>query len=220
MVLLAAGLGFAAGFIGSMPLAGPVAVIVLDRAFRGERRGALFIALGAALAEAVHAMIVGLTLPVLLGRWPSVLVYARGAGAVLLLIVGAVLAAKPRIVSATGAKQQRGNFVTGLAAAGLNPTLLASWTAVISAFYGEGLLEVRTSSAVPFAIGVAIGVVAWMAIVVFFAHQLRRRMNEQRRRHMVRGFGVLLVGLGLYLGGRLIFEPAASANVPADVPGL
>lgn len=197
-----------------MPLAGPVAVLVLDRAFRGASKSARAIALGAALAEAGHALLVGLSLPLLLGRWPSVLVFARGAGAVLLLIVGVGLAAKPAIVSSSEAKHRSGDFVTGLAAAGLNPTLIASWTAVLSALYGEGWISVNSWTAPPFALGVGSGVMAWMWLVVAGANRFRRHMDAERRRHLVRGFGILLIGLGAYFGVRLISSPAEHREPP------
>lgn len=197
-----------------MPLAGPVAVLVLDRAFRGAGKSALAIASGASLAEAGHALLVGLSLPVLLGQWPSVLVVARGAGAVLLLIVGVGLAAKPTLVSSSEAKHKSGDFVTGLAAAGLNPTLIASWTAVLSALYGEGWISVDSWTAPPFALGVGSGVLAWMCIVVACAHRFRRHMDDRRRRHLVRAFGILLIGLGAYFGIRLISNPQQQRELP------
>jgi threonine/homoserine/homoserine lactone efflux protein len=180
-----------------------VAVLILDRALRGERRSATALAAGAAAAEAAHACFVGLMLPLLLVRVPSVLTLARGAGAVMLLLVGLVLAIRPAVVSRSNAKRRGGDFATGLAAAGLNPTLVASWTAVISALYGEQLLQRESVSALPFAIGVGSGVLAWLVAVIRFAQRYRNQMDERRRRHLVRGFGIFLMGLGAYFGIRL-----------------
>jgi threonine/homoserine/homoserine lactone efflux protein len=206
-LIVAAALGFGAGFLGSMPLAGPVAVLILDRAFRGDRRKSLSITAGASVAETAHALIVGLTLPLLLTRWPGILAIARGVGAALLLLIGALLFAKPSVVSHSDVKRRGGNFITGLAAAGLNPTLLASWTAVISAMYGEGWLKMNSLTAAPFALGVGIGVSSWLTIVVLFAHRFRERMDVRRRGRLVRGFGVLLIGIGAYLAVRLATDP-------------
>jgi threonine/homoserine/homoserine lactone efflux protein len=186
-----------------MPLAGPVAVLIVDWAFRGARRSAGFLALGAALAESGHVLVVGLGLPLLLTLWPSVLSVARAAGAALLALVGLTLLLKPSVVSSSQPRQRGGDFVTGLAATGLNPTLLASWTAVTSALYGEGWLEPNPGTAPLFALGVGLGVLSWFLLVVRFAQRLRGHMNAERRRKVVRGFGLFLLGIGLYLSVRL-----------------
>lgn len=193
-------------------------MLVLDRAFRGERRKAIAIAGGASLAEAAHAFAVGLTLPLLLSRWPAILVLARGAGAALLLVVGLLLAVKPALVSRSDVQGRGGNFVTGLAAAGLNPTLLVSWTAVISAFYGEGWLMRTSSAAAAFALGVGIGVVGWLVSVVFWANRLSGRMDARKRGRIVQGFGFFLMAVGGYIAVRLAMAPHGVEIQPGSAP--
>jgi threonine/homoserine/homoserine lactone efflux protein len=187
-----------------MPLAGPVAVLILDRAFRGARRSAGFIACGAALAESIYVLAVGLALPLLLTLWPSLLTVTRAAGAGLLVCVGLLLLLHPSLISSSEPRRRGGDFVTGLAAAGFNPTLLASWTAVTSALYGEGWLEPVPGTAPLLALGVALGVVSWFLLAIRFASRFRDRMNAARRRNLVRGFGLFLLAIGTYVGVRLV----------------
>ena len=49
--------GFARGFIGSMPVAGPVAVLVVSRSLEGRLRDGALIGLGSALAEGAYAFL-------------------------------------------------------------------------------------------------------------------------------------------------------------------
>jgi threonine/homoserine/homoserine lactone efflux protein len=52
MLVAPVALGFAFGFVGSIPVAGPIAALVLSRGLEGRARSALSLAAGAALAEA------------------------------------------------------------------------------------------------------------------------------------------------------------------------
>lgn len=48
-------LGFALGFLGSVPIAGPTSAIVLKSGLQGEFKSGRTIALGSAMAESVYA---------------------------------------------------------------------------------------------------------------------------------------------------------------------
>ena len=67
-ILIALVAGSVMGFLGSMPIAGPVAVLVLERGLIRRRREGLGVALGAAAAEAIYAFLafwgLGAVLPI------------------------------------------------------------------------------------------------------------------------------------------------------------
>jgi len=50
-MLMALAFGLLAGFFGSIPIAGPTAVIIVERALAGRALAAFGIAVGAAMAE-------------------------------------------------------------------------------------------------------------------------------------------------------------------------
>jgi threonine/homoserine/homoserine lactone efflux protein len=54
-VLVAAIIGFCFGFFGSIPIAGPIAALVLQRGLVGRFRAGALIGAGAAFAEAGYA---------------------------------------------------------------------------------------------------------------------------------------------------------------------
>jgi threonine/homoserine/homoserine lactone efflux protein len=205
-MLIAAALGFGAAFLGSIPIAGPLALVVVGRFLDRQYRNGLFVAFGGAVAEAAYALVIGLAFP-LLHRWDAtVLPIARGAGAAILVIIGAVMVMRPEALGGREGTSQRGSFFTGLAVAGLNPTMLATWSVVVGALYAEGLLEVRLLSALPFAFGVLVGVLGWFAVLALVGARFGRHVTGAHRSALLRGFGVVLVAAGCYLGARTVME--------------
>src|SRR4051812_6624410 len=81
--------GFLFGFIGSMPLAGPIAVLVFGRGLRGRFRSGMLIALGAALAESFYAFLAYWGLSRLLDAHPVLVLVSRAVAATILLGLGA-----------------------------------------------------------------------------------------------------------------------------------
>ena len=66
------------GFAGSMPLAGPVAVLVVSRGALKEYTAAFRIGLGAAVAEGVYAFLAFWGFATFLARYPAVLPISHG----------------------------------------------------------------------------------------------------------------------------------------------
>src|SRR5216683_2058256 len=79
---------FAFGFIGSVPLARPIAVMVFSRAVQRRFGEALRIGLGASAAEGLYAGAAFWGLTTLLGRSPLAVPLSRAAAAVVLLVLG------------------------------------------------------------------------------------------------------------------------------------
>ena len=73
-LLIAALLGIILAFIGSIPVAGPLAVLVVDRSVSGRRAEGLFIAFGGALAKEGFHSLSSLTTIVPAARSPNLLV--------------------------------------------------------------------------------------------------------------------------------------------------
>src|SRR5262245_23739352 len=55
MLFTTAIVGFACGFVGSIPVAGPIAVLVFSRGLQDRARSALYLGSGAAVAESTYA---------------------------------------------------------------------------------------------------------------------------------------------------------------------
>jgi threonine/homoserine/homoserine lactone efflux protein len=204
-MLLALLLGFAFGFIGSMPIAGPIALLVFAYGARGRARSGFYIALGAALAESLYAFVAFWGFAELLRRYPLVVPVSRALGALVLLATGAYLVARRRRDDRGGPASERptpkkrgGKLLLGFTITALNPTLLVTWTAAVTALssaLGRGL---RTAEALPFASGACAGIVGWFAVLLVLMRTFRTRLSPLTLDRIARGAGALLIGLGVW----------------------
>src|ERR1700733_6137635 len=87
-MLSAALIGFGLGFFGSMPVAGPIAVIVFGQGLEDRARNGLYLACGAAIAESVYAYLAFWGFSAFLTRYPWIEPTSRVAAAVLLTALG------------------------------------------------------------------------------------------------------------------------------------
>lgn len=87
-MLIAAIAGLVAAFLASMPVAGPVAALVVRHALEARARTALMLALGTAVAEAVYAFLALWGFARLLGDFPAIVPISKAVAAAILLGLG------------------------------------------------------------------------------------------------------------------------------------
>src|SRR5271163_3359738 len=124
-------------FVGSLPLAGPIALLVVSNGAGGRYKEALRIALGAAIAEGIYAALAFWGFATFLARHALVLPISHGVTAVVLCGLGAKFlffklkdeASKPE------EEAKPGGFWVGFSISAINPTLLATWGAVTTFLY-------------------------------------------------------------------------------------
>ena len=210
-LVVAAILGIIVAFIGSIPIAGPLAVLVLERAVSGKRAEGLYIAFGGALAESVVAFVVALLFPLLFGLSHTVVTVSRIAGAAIVGTIGLVLFIHPDIIKRPPTTRRRGSFITGLVLSGVNPTLVATWTVVVATLNSHGLLRPTTAAAAFFGLGVGAGVAGWFSLLVLLSGKAQEYMQGHRRKQTIRVLGLVLV----CAGGYLIFRSMHETGIPA-----
>src|SRR5688572_14341930 len=161
-ILFALLAGSIMGFLGSMPIAGPVAVLVLERGLIRRGREGLGVAMGAAAAESVYAFLAYWGLGTVLYASPSLLHASRLVGAGVMITLGIYLATRkspPRAITedpAPAGRKRRG-FLLGLSVTFLNPTIIVSWTMVTATVHSTGWAAPGMVSGVAFALGVGAG---------------------------------------------------------------
>src|SRR5437667_10249636 len=118
-VLFALLVGAVMGFLGSMPIAGPVAVLVLERGLIRRGREGLGVAMGASAAESIYAFLAFWGLGSALQAWPRLLPASRLVGAGVMITLGIYLARRksqpgpPELTPTRGGRKRRG-VVPGL----------------------------------------------------------------------------------------------------------
>jgi threonine/homoserine/homoserine lactone efflux protein len=207
-LLLALLAGAVMGFLGSMPIAGPVAVLVLERGLVGRRREGLGVALGAATAESIYAFLAFWGLGAVLHAAPGILPASRLVGAGVMITLGIYLAtrrsrARTAEVEPPGATgHKRRGFLLGISVTFLNPTIIASWTVVTATVHSTGWVAPGLASAVVFAAGVGGGIVGWFVTMLRLLHRFQSGLRPQTIDRVLHITGWLVVAIGLALGVR------------------
>jgi threonine/homoserine/homoserine lactone efflux protein len=206
---LLAGLGL--GFFGSIPVAGPASILVLKNALEKGHRQGIDIAGGAAIGEALYAFVAFWGLTTVLERFPVLVPASKITGAVLVMVLGIYLVVRrvsPKdIHAATLADRAERRWLRGFLSAVLNPTLLATWTTVVTGLHAASLVEPSPRGALPFALGVGIGIVGWFAFLIqVVVRRFRERLQPASIARIIRGFGWAMIGIGAVIMSRAVLH--------------
>jgi threonine/homoserine/homoserine lactone efflux protein len=202
-------IGFLFGFIGSIPIAGPIALLVFAYGVGDRTKQALFIALGGAIAEGAYAYMAFWGLTRLLDAYSYVIPYSRGVGSLVLLALGIVFTFRTPKRHDFDEQQRRAGtkraLFLGLTITALNPTLLVTWTAAATTLLSSGLISPSAlRNPIFFALGAMSGIVTWFATLLGLLQRYKSRFREETLARVVRGIGVALLGLSAWFGFRFV----------------
>jgi len=190
------------GFLGSAPSAGPATYVAVARAAERGRRSGLSVAAGAAAAEALYATLAFAGAGVLAERLSAFQEAARLIGALALLAFGLVMLLAGRSRPLTRAWP---GAVIGFLLVLANPLLLLTWGALLATLrvydVGAHVLGGLAGSALAFAAGFAVGVIAWFGVLLTLLRGLPAARLHAARRVM----GILFVVAGFVAGGRALW---------------
>ena len=206
---------FVFAFVGSLPLAGPIALLVVSNGASGRYKEALRIALGAAVAEGIYAFLAFWGFATFLARHALVLPISHGLTAVILCALGArflFFKVKEEEVK-PGEETKSGRFWVGFSVAAVNPTLLATWGAVTTFLYARQLVRFTGLLAIPFGLFAAAGIGVWGLLTVALMKRFRNHLPRATLTWVVRSMGVVLIGVGAWSGvelGRYMLDPSGA----------
>jgi threonine/homoserine/homoserine lactone efflux protein len=201
-VFQAALAGFLAGFVGSMPVAGPIAVLVVARSLQDRVREAILIGVGAAIPEAAYAFLAYWGFASFLADTPLLVPISRAVGALILIFLSFALVryrppSDPDLAPVPVSRGGAGSFFLGFTIAALNPTLIVTWAAVLSLVASLDLLEMEPALALPFSAAAAVGMAAWCVLMAGAIARFRERLSQDMLVRVHRGMAVLVFGLAV-----------------------
>ena len=196
-------LGFGLGFVGSMPIAGPVSLLVVERGVARRYRDGLLFACGAAVAEAGYCAGALYGYGFLLDRWPPLRPLMSAFGALLLITVGIYFMRRRRPTadgrsSSSALVARPHEAALGFTLVGLNPSVVMSWLAVLTALHAMKLEPEGNRDRLLFVAGVGLGIVAWFGALLSMLHRGRERIPPIALDRAVRVLGGGLCAAGLY----------------------
>lgn len=134
-------IGFIVGFFFSIPIAGPISILVTSNALKGRLRYCNLLALGASIADFIYVLVAVYGITKLFTAYRGVVPYILGVGAFFIFFVGyKIIQTKfdlehideESIHVGKPGKKTKGAFYTGFMINFLNPTLFFGW--LISSF--------------------------------------------------------------------------------------
>ncbi|MBW2735341.1 MAG: LysE family transporter [Deltaproteobacteria bacterium] len=193
-------IGFLFGFIGSMPVAGPIAVLVFARGVENRHKSGLFIALGGALAEGIYAFLAFWGFAALLAKYSFIMPASRAAAAVVLTALGVVFLRRKTVQKDVPPTEDgwRSGFMLGFTITALNPTLIATWTAAATTLFSTGWVKFEPAMALPFGGGAIIGIASWFGLLLYLVRRYRGRFSNDSLTRIIRVMGVFLLGIAAY----------------------
>jgi threonine/homoserine/homoserine lactone efflux protein len=198
---------FAFGFIGSIPLTGPIAVMVFSQSVQRRYGAAIRIGLGAALAEAIYAAVAFWGFTTFLAHRPLILPISHAVSALVLVLLGVYfLRWKPEGGEPSGKERNVTGFLLGLTISALNPTLLATWSAAVAFLYARQLFTFSEVLALPFGAAAGAGVACWELIFIWLLRRYENHLPRSALTRVVRGMGLLLIAGALLAGRDLLRE--------------
>jgi len=199
-MLIAVLVGFFFGFVGSMPVAGPIAALVFSRGVDGRFRSGLSIAAGGALAEGTYACLAFWGFSELLASYPVMVPISRAVAVVVLTALGVIfLLRKPAARTAPDKREGwGGGLALGFTITALNPTLIATWSAAATTLFSTGMVEFNSALALPFGLSACAGIVSWFALLLWLVHRYRGRFSDRSLGRMIKVMGVFLLGVAAY----------------------
>lgn len=208
--ITAALVGFAIGFVTSMPVAGPISLLVFSRGLEGRNHAGVYLAIGSAIAESMYAYLAFWGFSTLLAAHSWIEPASRGLTAVLLTALGIRFTrikttapeGEQKLVQKVGIKR---SFLLGLTITALNPTLIATWSAGVAMLHSFDLVAFGPSLALPFAAGVCCGSAGWFAVLLSLLRRYKSRFPAQTLDRTLRVMGVFAIALGIYFGVRFVF---------------
>jgi threonine/homoserine/homoserine lactone efflux protein len=196
LAILATAVVFA--FVGSMPLAGPIALLTLSRAAHKRYGEALRIGLGAAAAEAIYAGLAFWGFATFLARYRLVVPISRAATAALLTVLGfRFMFWRLRDDDASDPQETGNAMLLGFSISALNPTLLLTWSAAVAFLFARGLEPRSAALAIPFGFCAGTGVAAWFFCLVKLVHRYGAKVPRVAIRWVIRTMGLALVAGGI-----------------------
>lgn len=192
--------GVMAGLVSSIPMLGPVVLLLFTAGAERELASGRALALGAALSEGAHVALAALGLGPLLLAEPAVAIGARlASGGVLLALAVIAWRSSPMQGAVV---QRRAVPRRPLAAFGLgallvlpNPGFLVVWVAIVSWLATAGLVD---RPGPMFVVGAVVGIAAWFTTVLAIASRRGAIVMRRHGRLVARGLALVLAGFGTW----------------------
>ena len=166
------------------------------------------IAFGAALIEGGYALLAFWGMNRLLREYPLISTTASAVAASILIALSIYFFCSKKMREPTSPSprvktQSSRSFLVGAGLSAVNPTLIATWAATVATLYSLELFKFSHENAILFSAGVCLGITTWFFVLIKIIERHRVRFSAKIVDRILKGIGIALFGLGLWMGVRL-----------------
>ncbi len=191
------------GFLGAIPVAGPVSALVLHCGLKMQFSRGIALAAGAAMAEGIYVALAFFGFNLFLVAIPQFDLISKWVTSLILIGLGLYFIFQKhtktsKVESNRIQGEKRGSFFFGFTVSVLNPTLIITWTTVIASIHAYHWFEYGMINAISFSTGVAIGIWSWFVLMLLIIRKAHSYLQDRQIRRILTALGVGLVFFGLF----------------------
>jgi len=198
--LLAALCGFGMGFLGSVPLTGPIALLVFHRGLQGRYARGVAVGVGGTLGESIYCALAVAGVGALVENFPLAAAGLKFVSAMVLVAFGLYFLFKPPSTDQS-ADESVGrapdtwhrDLAQGFAISAFNPILLLNWTAAVGILYSMTGVSLDLSGGILFVVGASAGVATWFTLLVVILRSFQQRLPEGAIAWIQRAMGAIVL---------------------------
>lgn len=208
-LLIPWGTGFLAGYLACIPV-GPVNVTIINEGARRGFRHALYVGLGAVLMEVIYSAIAFagfaqlFTLPWMRATMELVSFVVVSAIGVKYLLTREMPSTPHSVEVVEQTLHPHTAFMTGFVRVLGNPATLLWWIAFAAASVAHEWVDQNWPSKASAVVGIGMGAMTWFGKVGYAVSLGHGRFSPRALLRTAHVSGALLVGAGLFMGGRLV----------------
>ncbi|MFB6262709.1 MAG: LysE family translocator [Bradymonadaceae bacterium] len=203
--LIASLFGFAMGFLGSVPLTGPIALLVFHRALQGRYFQGVAVGVGGTAGELIYCAMAVAGVGALVKTYPLASAGLKSVSALVMVGFGLYFLLNPpegsleeaQNIDRSPANLAR-NFAEGFAISAFNPILLLNWTAAVWIVYSNFAVPLHGMAKPAFVAGAGLGVASWFTLLVLLLRAFKRHIPDHLVAWIQRAMGAVVLAAAAF----------------------
>ncbi|MBC7396539.1 MAG: LysE family transporter [Bdellovibrionales bacterium] len=212
-MLTALFLGTGLAFISAAPVAGPVSAMIFTLGMKGKQAKGRWVALGAGVVEGAYAFLALWGFTAFMQKLSYIEVLSKILAALILGALGfhffrSKKMRKPAALSNQADEYHNAPkaFAIGAGLSAVNISLIATWTAAITTLYSMNLFQFSKLNSLLFSLGVTVGIYVWFSVMLSILVKHRSQLKPGMLDKGLKGMGIFLLGLCVWIVYRLVTE--------------
>ncbi len=204
---------FIIGFFSSIISTGPVNFLVVKNALVGKYGKSFSMLLGAIIMEVIYCTLALTVVSAIFLNSNKVQLFSRTAAILIFLAIGLYLynldleKEISKTVSHLTKREKTKSFIAGFILVVLNPTIILTWSAAITALISFNIIDINNiSDVILFVSSAGIGMIIGGICIVSLIKAFKMKLSTKVIGEIIKGLGVFLMTISLYFILRTFFH--------------